>query len=154
MNRYKKLASNTFTFAIGTFSSKFLVFFMLPLYTRTLSSAEYGEVDLVVQACNLMIPIASVGIMDAVIRFGLDGSANKKGVFSFGLVTCLLGFVLLWFAKPLFMNIEFLSDNIRYVYLYVFKPYFTHYVPTLYGHRNMSGSMRLMVSCERCLQLS
>lgn len=120
MNRYKKLASNTFTFAIGTFSSKFLVFFMLPLYTRTLSSAEYGEVDLVVQACNLMIPIASVGIMDAVIRFGLDGSANKKGVFSFGLVTCLLGFVLLWFAKPLFMNIEFLSDNIRYVYLYVF----------------------------------
>lgn len=51
MNRYQKLASNTVTFAIGTFSSKFLVFLMLPLYTRTLSSAEYGEVDLVVQAC-------------------------------------------------------------------------------------------------------
>ncbi|MDD3062778.1 MAG: polysaccharide biosynthesis C-terminal domain-containing protein [Massilibacteroides sp.] len=120
MNRYKKLASNTFTFAIGTFSSKFLVFLMLPLYTRTLSSAEYGEVDLVVQACNLMIPLASAGIINAVIRFGLDSSTNKKGVFSFSLVTCLLGFVLLWLAKPLFMNIDFLSANIRYVYLFVF----------------------------------
>ncbi len=120
MNRYKKLASNTVTFAIGTFSSKFLVFLMLPLYTRTLSNAEYGEVDLVVQACNLMIPIASAGIMNAVIRFGLESSTSKKSVFSFSLVTCLLGFVLLWFAKPLFMNIDFLSVNIRYVYLFIF----------------------------------
>lgn len=120
MNRYKKLAFNTVTFAVGTFSSKFLVFLMLPLYTRTLSSGEYGEVDLVVQACNLMIPIASAGIMNAVIRFGLDGNENKKGVFSFGLVTFLVGFVLLWFAKPLFMNIDFLAVNIQYVYLFVF----------------------------------
>ena len=120
MNRYQKLASNTVTFAIGTFSSKFLVFLMLPLYTRTLSSAEYGEVDLVVQACNLMLPIATAGIMNAVIRFGLDKSVNKKGVFSFGLLTCLAGFSLLWLAKPLLMNIGFLAANIRYAYLFVF----------------------------------
>lgn len=120
MNRYKKLAFNTVIFAVGTFSSKFLVFLMLPLYTRTLSSSEYGEVDLVVQACNLMIPIASAGIMNAVIRFGLDGNENKKGVFSFGLVTFLTGFVLLLFANPLFMNIDFLAVNIPYVYLFVF----------------------------------
>ncbi|MDD4716408.1 MAG: oligosaccharide flippase family protein, partial [Oscillospiraceae bacterium] len=105
MNRYKKLASNTVTFAIGIFSSKFLVFLMLPLYTRALSNAEYGEVDLVVQTCNILIPIASAGIMNSVIRFGLDGSANKKGVFSIGLLTCLIGFALLLFAWPVFMGI-------------------------------------------------
>ncbi len=120
MNRYKKLASNTVTFAIGTFSSKFLIFLMLPLYTRTLSNAEYGEVDLVVQACNLIIPIASAGIINALIRFGLDTNANKKGVFSFSILTCLLGFIILCIAKPLLMNISFLSANIPYVYFYVF----------------------------------
>lgn len=119
MDKYKKLASNTVTFAIGTFSSKFLVFLMLPLYTRALSNAEYGEIDLVVQTCNIMIPIASIGIMNSVIRFGLDSSANKKSVFSIGLLTCLTGFAFLWLAWPVFMSIGFLSNYIAYVYLFV-----------------------------------
>jgi O-antigen/teichoic acid export membrane protein len=119
MNRYKKLASNTITFAIGTFSSKFLVFLMLPLYTRALSNAEYGEVDLIVQTCNILIPIASAGIMNSIIRFGLDSSTNKKGVFSIGLLTCLIGFALLWLVRPVFINIDFLSKYIAYIYLFV-----------------------------------
>jgi O-antigen/teichoic acid export membrane protein len=120
MNRYKKLASNTVTFGIGTFSSKFLVFLMLPLYTRALSNAEYGEIDLIIQTCNIMIPLASAGIMNSVIRFGLDNSANKKSVFSIGLLTFLIGFALLWFARPVFINIDFLSNYIGYIYLFVF----------------------------------
>lgn len=119
MDKYKKLASNTVTFAIGTFSSKFLVFLMLPLYTRALSNAEYGEIDLVVQTCNILIPIASIGIMNSVIRFGLDSSTNKKSVFSIGLLTCLTGFALLWLAWPVFMSIGFLSNYIAYVYLFI-----------------------------------
>ena len=37
-NRYKKLMGNTIIFAIGTFSSKVLVFLMLPFYTNILST--------------------------------------------------------------------------------------------------------------------
>jgi O-antigen/teichoic acid export membrane protein len=120
MDKYKKLASNTVTFAIGTFSSKFLVFLMLPLYTRALSSAQYGQIDLVVQTCSILIPLASAGIMNSVIRFGLDSSANKKNVFSIGLLAVLIGFTLLWLAWPVFMNIGFLSGYVLYIYLFIF----------------------------------
>ena len=40
MNKYWKLISNTLIFAIGTFSSKVLVFLLMPLYTSVLSEAE------------------------------------------------------------------------------------------------------------------
>jgi len=106
MDRYKKLVSNTFTFAVGTFSSKILVFLMLPLYTRVLSSAEYGKVDLIVQTCNILIPIASLGIVNAVIRFGLENTSNKKSIFSVGLITILLGFMSLFALQPILQNIK------------------------------------------------
>ncbi len=119
MDRYKKLASNTFTFAIGTFSSKVLVFLMLPLYTRVLSSAEYGEVDLIVQTCNILVPVVSAGILNAIIRFGLDNSTNKKSVFSIGLMTTLLGFVGLFILMPILKRIDFLFAYIIYIYLFI-----------------------------------
>lgn len=119
MDRYKKLASNTFIFAIGTFSSKLLVFIMLPLYTRVLSNSEYGELDLIVQACNILIPIMSVGILNAIIRFGLDNSTNAKNVFSIGLVTTFLGFVGLLILTPILKRIYFISEYIIYVYLFI-----------------------------------
>ncbi|WP_352420523.1 oligosaccharide flippase family protein [Proteiniborus sp.] len=119
MDRYKKLASNTFTFAIGTFSSKILVFLMLPLYTRVLSSAEYGKVDLIVQTCNILIPIVSAGILNAVIRFGLENNTNKKSVFSIGLLTILLGFAVLLILEPILQSIEFISEYTRYIYFFV-----------------------------------
>ncbi|SCG82477.1 hypothetical protein DW1_0869 [Proteiniborus sp. DW1] len=119
MDRYKKLASNTFIFAIGTFSSKLLVFLMLPLYTRVLSSSEYGKLDLIVQTCNILIPIVSAGILNAVIRFGLDNSTNKKSVFSIGLMINLLGVIGLIVFMPLLKRIDFISEYIMYVYLFI-----------------------------------
>ena len=48
MDKYKKLISNTFIFAVGTFSSKLLVFLLMPLYTRVLTPEDYGVVNLIV----------------------------------------------------------------------------------------------------------
>ena len=95
MDRYKKLLSNTMIFAIGTFGSKMLVFLLMPLYTRVLSQSQYGTVDLIVQASNLLIPIASIGINNSIIRFGLERNINKKGVMTVGLLTILSGFLIM-----------------------------------------------------------
>lgn len=100
-NRYKKLMGNTIIFAIGTFSSKVLVFLMLPFYTNILSTGEYGTVDALINVGQVMIPIASVGINNAVIRFGLENGTDKKSVFSSGLYTILCGFVCLAAVSPL-----------------------------------------------------
>ena len=59
MNKYRNLISNTLIFAIGTFSSKVLVFLLMPLYTSVLNEAEYGTVDLMVQVGNFLLPLVS-----------------------------------------------------------------------------------------------
>ena len=119
MNPYRKLISNTVLFSISTFGSKFLSFLLTPFYTRILSSAEYGVTDLLIQTGNLIIPLASIGIANGVIRFGLERSSNKSGVFTTGLLTMLAGFLVLLAISPLLGRIEFLSGYLWLVLLYV-----------------------------------
>ena len=59
MDKYRKLISNTFIFAVGTFSSKVLVFLLMPLYTNVLSEEQFGMVDLMVQVGNFLLPVVS-----------------------------------------------------------------------------------------------
>ncbi|MBC8569354.1 lipopolysaccharide biosynthesis protein [Zongyangia hominis] len=120
MNKYKKLISNTAIFAIGTFSSKVLVYLMMPLYTRVLSTAEYGVTDLVVQTGNLLLPLVSLGIINGVVRFGLDRSVRKSDVFSTGLLSILGGFCLLLLFAPLINKIKYVSDYTMMMYFFVF----------------------------------
>ncbi len=119
MNKYRTLIYNTFIFALGTFSSKLLVFFLLPLYTRVLTNADYGVVDLIVQTANLLIPIMSLGIANGVIRFGLDKSNSSSDVFSAGLFTILGGFTLFLVLWPLLSNIKYISGYTSLIYIFI-----------------------------------
>ena len=119
MNPYQTLISNTALFGISTFGSKFLSFLLTPFYTRILSSAEYGVTDLLIQTGNLLIPLASVGIANGVIRFGLERSSDKRGVFTTGLLTTLAGFLVLLLLSPLLERITFLSGYLWLLLLYV-----------------------------------
>ncbi|KAF5042751.1 hypothetical protein DSECCO2_509350 [anaerobic digester metagenome] len=119
MDKYKKLIYNTFIFGISTFSSKILVFLLLPLYTRILSNADYGVVDLIVQTANLLIPIVSIGVTNGVIRFGLDKSNNSSDVFSTGLFTILGGFIIFLLFEPLLSKIKYISDFTSLIYVFV-----------------------------------
>ena len=119
MNPYRNLISNTALFGLSTFGARFLTFLLTPFYTRVLSSAEYGVTDLLLQTGNLIIPIASVGIANAVIRYGLEQTSDKCSVFTTGLLVTLAGFFLLLLAAPLLDRIAFLSGYLWLVLLYV-----------------------------------
>ncbi len=119
MNKYKKLASNTFIFALGTFSSKVLVFLMMPFYTRVMSSESYGIVDIIVQTCTLLIPLASIGINNGVIRFGLEKKLNQKSVFTFGFLTIMAGFLLMLLCRPLLKSITVTAPYTDLMIFYV-----------------------------------
>ncbi len=119
MNAYQKLMANTALFGISTFGAKFLSFLLTPFYTRVLSTGEYGVTDLLIQTGNLLIPLASVGIANGVIRFGLERTSNKCTVFTTGLLTMLAGFFLLLLLSPLLGRIDFLSDYLWLLLLYV-----------------------------------
>ncbi|WP_087064527.1 oligosaccharide flippase family protein [Intestinibacillus massiliensis] len=120
MNPYKKLMSNTAIFAIGTFSSKLLVFFMTRYYTAVLTADDFGLSNTITMASNILLPIASVTITDAVIRFGLDKSNNKHEVFSTGLFAILIGFVITLPFAPLVNMVGYLGDYTALMYAYVF----------------------------------
>ncbi len=108
MDKYKKLASNTIIFAIGTFSSKILSFLLMPFVTRMMGTGDYGAADLVQQTVNVLIPIVTLAVNSAALRFALDKAANKSDVFTVGVRTTLIGFVIfLFFAYP----ISFITIN-------------------------------------------
>ena len=101
MGRYKKLFSNTAILAIGTFASKFLVFFMMPLYTAYLLPEEYSTADLISQTANLLIPLACAGITDGIFRFALDKAEDKREIFTSGLAVLVFMSVIFGLLSPL-----------------------------------------------------
>lgn len=104
-----KLVSNTLIFAIGSFSSRILVFFLVPLYSRTLSTSEYGKIDLITTLISLILPVFTLTIHEAIIRFCLEKNTDKSQILSIGLQTIFIGMIpLLIIMPPLlkFLNLE------------------------------------------------
>lgn len=85
MNRSKYLMKNMGILTISNFSSKILVFLLVPLYTSVLSTAEYGSYDLAVSTATLLYPILTLNIVDAVMRFSMDQTCDKRTIASIGL---------------------------------------------------------------------
>lgn len=107
MDRAKKLVSNSIIFTIGNIGTKLIAFLMVPLYTYTLSRAEYGQIDILITTVNLFLPITTLSIFDAVFRFSMDASSNVKEILTSGIiVTGLIAFVELA-LYPLFLLFHF-----------------------------------------------
>ena len=107
MNKYKKLLSNTLIFGIGTFSSKVMVYLLMPLYTALLSKAEYSTADLITQAANLLMPLAAIGMYDGIFRFAIDAGEKKKEVYSSGMAVLLLASVVFTLLSPILWQFDY-----------------------------------------------
>lgn len=81
---YKELFKNTGILAISNFSSKVLVFLLVPIYTRALTTGEYGFYDLTYTTIQLCFPVLTVDICDAVMRFMMKKEFLQKSTFSVG----------------------------------------------------------------------
>lgn len=78
MNREKELAKNTIIIFAGKICTQFLSFFLLPIYTRVLSSDEYGLVDLYTTCQMLIIYVVYAQIEQAFFRFLVDQRKNAE----------------------------------------------------------------------------
>lgn len=82
-----------------------------------------GIVDLLVQTGNFLIPLVSVGITNAVMRFGMDGETDKRSVFTTGLAAILIGFGIFVLCAPLMNKLTdifpAMKGNVLYIYLFV-----------------------------------
>ena len=119
-DKYSKLAGNTLIFAISSFSSKLLTLIVQPFLTYAMAEiADLGLAKILSQYANLLIPFVSMGMSNAIIRFGLDQGNSEKQVFTNGLLTILGGFGLLVVLWP---AVQFLPDMAQYgllIYIYI-----------------------------------
>ena len=81
----KHLFSNVGILALSNFSTKLLSLFLVPLYTGILTTEEYGIFDLVMVTVELLVPIITLNISDALMRFLLDPQRNKTNITEVGL---------------------------------------------------------------------
>ena len=86
MNKYRTLLLNIGLFGINTVATKLITFLLVPLYTYYLSTKEFGITDMSLTVISLVLPIASMSISDAVLRFVIDDSNDQKSVVSYGLI--------------------------------------------------------------------
>ena len=94
--KFKYLFKNTGLLMIGNFSSKVLVFLLVPFYTRILSTSEYGTYDLLYSTVQLLFPILSLNIIDGVMRFAINTDHKSlKYIFSTGLRFVTISIILL-----------------------------------------------------------
>ncbi|KAF0339480.1 lipopolysaccharide biosynthesis protein [Pediococcus acidilactici] len=107
MNRYKKLFSNSVVFSIGNLGSKMITFFMVPLYTRYLTTGQYGKSDVILTLVDLLTPILTLSVIDAVFRFALDKNTNKAEVLTNGLFISLLSIIIFLFLTPFLAHVEY-----------------------------------------------
>jgi O-antigen/teichoic acid export membrane protein len=96
-----------------------LSFFLTRLYTEVLTQGEYGVTDMLQQSGNLLLPLITLGIINAVLRFGLDKGIKKSDVFTTGLVSLIGGAVLLLCLTPLFSGIPLIANHVWLLCLFV-----------------------------------
>lgn len=91
----KELKSNTFLFGVGEICTKVLQYIVALFLSYFLSTEETGDITLIKTSALLIIPLVSIDIIEAVFRFSADKTANKKAVFSSGVIVSLGAGVLL-----------------------------------------------------------
>ncbi len=122
-NKYHSLIKNTVLFTISSFGSKIIVFLMVPLYTQILSTEDYGIVDLISATASLLIPVLTLNIQDAIMRFILEDESEAGNVLSTGIRIVILG--SLAFAGILgFLKFVHIIKFEKVLLIYLFCCYF------------------------------
>lgn len=116
--KYQYLAQNTILLVMSQFGSKFLAFFLVPLYTSVLTTEEYGIADVVTTSVTLLIYVCTLYIGSAVLRYTLENKKRAKYVFKFALQVLVIGSIIV----ALGLVIIYLSNLLkisRYVLIFV-----------------------------------
>lgn len=104
----KSLISNTAIIGIGSALSKLLIFILVPILTRELTPEDYGLSELIVNTVNLMVPIFSLVIFEAILRYTLDNTTDKREALAVGLRVTVFGILLL---IPIVLLVSLFWDN-------------------------------------------
>ena len=125
------LLKNTSILTICNFSSKILVFLLVPLYTSVLTTAEYGIYEIIMSTIQLLVPFLTLNVSEGVLRFLMDKDANVEQVKGIGLIfvsASIICFVTIILVNNYFDLLDTLTlynlETILYYVAYVFNQLF------------------------------
>jgi O-antigen/teichoic acid export membrane protein len=72
IQRLKELAKHSAIYGLGSIVSSLLAVFLLPLYTRYLTRADYGAIETLIAASAVLTILLQAGINSAFFRFYFD----------------------------------------------------------------------------------
>ena len=105
MGRYRYLLKNIGLLTLSSFATKLLSFFLVPLYTNILTTTEYGIYDLFNTTVGVLVPIFTLNIETAVMRFALDSKYDRKFTITVGMKYFIVG--MLFVTTGLAVNYYF-----------------------------------------------
>lgn len=126
MNKYRKLFNNSLIFTIGNFGSKVISFLMVPLYTTLLTTEQFGTIDLVVTTISLLLPIVTLEIGQAVLRFTIewDNTEIRKKIYNNSMILIIICSLILFIGTVVMIKIGTL-DSYLYTALLISKMFNT-----------------------------
>ena len=145
--KIQNLTKNTMLFMISSFGTKLITFLLIPLYTYVFSTSEYGTVDFMTTVVQLLIPVLTLNIQEAVLRYGLDMNYVSSEVVQNGFR--IIGWSSLFFgmteALILFIHPE--GVGINYL-LFLFFSYLSGSVYNLLSmYLKAVGKVRQLAVC-------
>ena len=124
MNRYKYLFKNIGLLTLSSFATKLLSFFLVPLYTNILTTTEYGTYDLFSTTVGVLLPILTLNVQDAVMRFAIDSKSNPKAIISVALKILLIANAIVAIGVILNVALE-ISALVKDYSIFFFLMFFT-----------------------------
>lgn len=115
MNRNNEYYKNTLILFAGKFVTQFVSILLLPLFTRFLITEDYGYVDLIQTYLSLLVPILTLRMDSAVLRFLIDVRCDENGksnVITNSLLLSSLGIifsVLVYIALKIFYPLKYVT---------------------------------------------
>ena len=130
MYKYRRLLKNISMLLAGNFVARVLSFFMVPFYTSILTTADYGIADLISNIVFLVLPVFTLLMEEAVMRFSLDKGNDSREVLAISFSISTLGFFIALCISPVLLWFE----NIRPYYGYVVLYYIVTWLYNLFSN--------------------
>lgn len=126
MNPLKKLVGQTAIYGLSSIVGRLLNYLLVPLYTRSFTLSEYGEVTILYAYVAFFVVILTYGMETAFFRFS-QRQHNHKNVYSTSLISLLL-------SSSVFMFLAFyFSDSIAHAMHFSEHPEYVKYFALIIG---------------------
>jgi O-antigen/teichoic acid export membrane protein len=112
-NKIKYLIRNMGWMTVSNFAAKILVFLLVPFYTRVLTTGEYGLYDMGYTLANLLAPLLTANIGEALMRFALTDKERTADSMSAAAFVSLVGIAISVLFAILICHLAPLTPEIK-----------------------------------------